>query len=276
MLWGIVKIMGRRQDKQLDLNNILLNLSKPCKDSLDDTLLKLKKIYDDDFRHYYSSLCPVIRRVCNNSPEDLECLILNLDVIIEKEQSANDKNEVFLGKIRKLYDHINLELIRFNTEKNIVGKLKQAEKTLSEAEEKLEKAKVELNDVKNKADETSKQLVTVLSIFSAIVIAFTGGVSLLSGAFDSLMHAELIEILILVFTVGGLLYNCIFLLLYYVAKVTDKNIYSYCYKKKIICSTGCEEKCSIIKRTAKKMPMLIFVNALIMFGIIICSIIYIC
>lgn len=291
--------MGHKKDNQIKLNNLLRNLSEiEVKDSFDVIKYKeqLQNIYSGDFRHFYSELCETIRFICEkNGAESLQIVLECLDLIITEAKKENPRDEQFIIKIHKIYDHINLELIRFSKDELIDSRVKQAKEMLGDAiaktraatnelkntkkelkttQENLNKANEELTKATENASKLQNQVVAVLSIFSAIVISFTGGVSLLTGAFNSIAHVSLLKILILVLTIGGLLYNCIFLLLYYISKIIDKNIYSYCYRENKICISGCDKTCNIIKRTFKKLPMLVVVNVIILVAIIICSIIY--
>lgn len=248
--------------KQKELSNLLKELSEINSTiSNEEAVERFKNIYSDEFRHLYSSLNPTLKVL--HESDKIRSLVAKISDIIKFIDENENRNAIFVPKIVKLYDHINLELIQFDTQKSLSSELLKTKEEYKKTKEEYEKSKKEY-------EKAQTQVITILSIFSAIVIAFTGGLSLMSSAFTAIQNSPMVKIIVLVLTAGGMLYNCIFLLLYYIAKITDKNIYSYCRTNKSRCDGTCDKKCGLFIRTYRKMPMLFYVNIAILLGIVIC------
>ena len=180
--------------KRKDLNNILLELAKGESFNQDkarkcSVYRRLEYIYynsnGNNFRHYYSDMFSVIVMIHNDQRVgDVNTLCANLaDIMCGYRPMNNDQygNIIDISdNIRKLYDHVNLDVSRINLsdgsdrvvsgEENILS-LKKRPNVL---EGKLKNAKNDLDDANLKLKNQQKEYITILGIFAAIVLSFVG------------------------------------------------------------------------------------------------------
>ena len=68
-----------------------------------------------------------------------------------------------------------------------------------------------------------KDYVAILGIFAAIVMSFSGGIAFSTSVLEHMTTAPFYKIIITVMCIGLVLYNILFALFHYIAKITDKN-----------------------------------------------------
>ncbi len=229
-------------------------------------------IYKDNFRHSYSTFFPkVVYEIGKNKTDDvdLEYLANNL----QKLQDYSDKNcdENVQKSIFKLNDHINLEIARYNTYMASQDQIKDLEKRYKSTTEALEKANENLNlsnkefndniqpELKNatkKLNSVQTELIAVLSIFSAIVVTFSGSMSFIGGALQGMEKAPFAKSIFFISLCGFVLFNLVYLMMYLVAKITERNIYARC--KTPDCS--CKSTCWGINKIRKRLPYVFWTN----------------
>lgn len=150
----------------------------------------LKAIYSSRFRHQYSALYPSLREISVDSTKDVETLVTNLQLVQQYIESEHDKNQKEFDSLYvpllKLLDHINLEVARAEVAEIDIRKVDSVEqkvaatqraiceatRSLDTAKSNLAAAEEKLKEVNNKAENMITQVVSILSIFAAIVIGF--------------------------------------------------------------------------------------------------------
>lgn len=276
----------------------------------------LKEIYKGGFRHQYSDLFPVIKTISSETAYDTDALLENLRLVrecVEAEHSSTGKYNGLYLPLLKLLDHINLELARLGVysvyERNLGSitqhvtavksdlsnvqyelsvarsQLKEHGENQEQLSKQLETAQKTLNDANQKAEALQKQaenlqtqLVSVLSIFAAIVIAFSGGVNFLGNAISSIQNVIIYKSVLVCTLCGLVLFNTIFLMLYIVGKIINRSIFAHCSAdcgnpKKTTscqCSDQCHSNCKGCKgfvRIMRRLPYVFWVNAI---GLVIC------
>lgn len=116
-------------DNQKKLKEYILGLSLNSLElKLDEKISELQFIYVDDFRHYYSEIFGTITIIKNDDKRDLQTLIENIGKIFQEvklrhDNSSEDISEDFFLKIKKLYDHINLDVARIKYTETLVNKI---------------------------------------------------------------------------------------------------------------------------------------------------------
>lgn len=269
---------------------------------------ELKQIYAGGFRHQYSELFPAIKTISEGNTYDAEILLENLRLIreyVEQEYSATGQFNALYLPLLKLMDHINLELARltvFNIDERRLTaidrdftenkeQLKHSQEQISRAQEQLENVirvmgeertsqesvRIELDksaklleEANKQAENLQTQLVSVLSIFAAIVIAFSGGMSFLGNAISSIQNVIIYRSVLICLLCGLVLFNLVFLLLYIVGKIINRSIFAHC-SSECSCSqkcerfvgqnaSGCTPSCSGFKRVRKRLPYVFWVN----------------
>ena len=103
----------------------------------------------------------------------------------------------------------------------------QAQKQLDNLDEKLESNKI--------------SSITTLTIFSAVILAFSGGITFESGIFKGMVESSAYRLVFTIALSGFILFNTIFALLYLVGKMAGKPISTRC--KYIVTENGYYEQC---------------------------------
>ena len=200
--------MNLRTELHHDLLNIIEELIEEDRSSqASEYLAKLKNIYSqDDFRHIYSDFYPILSKYTNKIQELY--LDANLSAIIN-EIPENESKEKYASGIIKLYDHLNIDLTRMEQQKAAVD----ANENLEIRFKKLEKAESELSSKIRKAEENLEKskldIVAVLGIFSAIVIAFFGGFNYITAAISAMNNSNIGTTILVISVDGFIVFNTI-------------------------------------------------------------------
>ena len=281
------------QKKERTLEQYIKELAQR---TLDDTdakkfAYKLQDLYTQDFRHSYSKFFPIITDLGKDRISSLEYLSYNLETLKKiVEQDFLNGEKIFKGldePLSKLSDHLSLEIARYSyysekeartkdLESNLLkaqDNVKNLEKELKHTREELDKATEELNLATDKIKSVQGELITVLSIFAAIVMTFSGSLNVLGNVLNGTANLPLPKLIFLLLLCGFILINFIFAMMYFIAKITGRNIYARCETLDCTCIDNIKPKCCGIVRVFKRLPYIFWLNALIFLAILvdICS-----
>lgn len=260
--------------RQTELEKYIFNLSENLLEN--DTekreiVLKLMELYNSDFRHSYSGFFPIIMKIFREDNQyNIEFLSNNLETLrtfVEVDFISGKKEfEVLYTHFEKLCDHLNLEIARWNYYSKNEQKIKDMESISNALKENMLNAEKELRAASKQAASIQTELIAVLSIFAAIVVTFSGGFTFLGSVMTSVNGAEYYEAVALAAIICGMvIFNTIFLLMYMVGKITDRNIYASC--KTTDCS--CEHECCKLNKIRKRLPYVFYFNLLCIIGIVV-------
>ena len=247
------------QEKRDSLRQLLMDLSKSqdvSKDRKDrrDYYLRLEAIYyntdSDNYRHFYSDIFACLSLIdADDSLGNLDILAQNMEAIkegyipINRDEAHNNELIDIRKEIIKLYDHTNLDISRINYTKRMAG----------ETQSELARAKVLIEDLKNKLAESDvaraeavnhlntessklkeevrdgqkkmqNEYITILGIFAAIVLAFTGGMTFSSSVLENMDKATIYRMFAIVLILGLVLSNLIWLLIDFLRDINGKSI----------------------------------------------------
>lgn len=247
------------QEKRDSLRQLLMDLSKSqdvLKDRKDrrEYYLRLEAIYynteSDNYRHFYSDIFACLSLIdADDSLGNLDILAQNMEVIkegyipINRDEAHNNELIDIRKEIIKLYDHTNLDISRINYTKRMAG----------ETQSELARAKVLIEDLKNKLAESDdaraeavnrlntessklkeevrdgqkkmqNEYITILGIFAAIVLAFTGGMTFSSSVLENIDKASIYRMITIVLILGLVLANLIWLLIDFLRDINGKSI----------------------------------------------------
>lgn len=201
-------------DNQKELRAYILELSlNSLEFDLDERIEKLQKIYSDDFRHFYSELFTTVTLIKNDEKYDLQTLLENIGMIFEgiknKYDDPNDSDisDEFFKKVKKLYDHINLDIARFNYISTVASTLEQ----------KLQKNNEELQN------KMQRDYVTILGIFAAILITFVSSMAFSTSVLNNIDKVNVHHLTFIMTLIAFLLFNLLNLLLNFLAKINKIN-----------------------------------------------------
>lgn len=218
------------EEKQELIHNVLSELAKEDLINPPDYLPKFNKIYEGNYRQMYSALQNILAKIDKDPDCKVELICDNLEEIREylHEHYEEETNAHLFSKIFKLSDHINLEVQRLRSVDRLTEQIKNNYNSLNN---NLLDASKKMNDLEkqvNKAEERTSRLqietVSILAIFAAIVIAFSGGASFLGSSLSSLSgDAALPNIVCLTSLCGLVLFNIIVLLTIFIRSILGSN-----------------------------------------------------
>lgn len=214
-------------------------------EEINEIFINVAKFYEDNPRHQYYKISKYVYNKMNEEPDSLSYILNNishLQTIIKYNESKYiillTQNEIeitcedIINSLSKLYDHIALE------EERLINN----DKTVRESSDKLQNDLVynfntmanniteKFNDISNGQ---SANIMTIVGLFSAIIFVFFGGVtglsSVIKGIFELSKKEELTIPFIIITFIGLVLFDIVFMLLYSIAKILDKNIGRFVY-----------------------------------------------
>lgn len=191
----------------------------------------------DKFRHFYSDIFSVLVEIQQDITKgSLEILGQNLYLIRSRYKPNSNKSEngEFIDIsdcIKKLYDHVNLDISRIvymdkeAWEKQGAQTVEIVEKSsnkIKALEEKLSKTEQLLDELRNKLVNSQKEYIAILGIFSAVVLAFIGEIAFTTSVFQNLHSSSIYRILIATILIGLVTANVIYGLFYYIHSIVRK------------------------------------------------------
>lgn len=219
----------KQHELQNSLKHCIIELSKESlpKTQLTTIIHELYRIYSNkEFRHSYSAFYPLIAEI-----DDISSLQENLSLIVELINNNNiensQQNEIqqhIFKSINKLIDHLSLEIIRYTNVSKIIEKSTTLNKELKNTQKDLQLAKRELRCANEKLEHSKVDVITTLSIFSAIILSFTGGFSFLTNSFAQIQTTSFYKLTFFILLVGVILFNALYLMFHLIGKIIDRKI----------------------------------------------------
>lgn len=249
---------------------------------------RLQMIYKDGFKHSYSDLFPVILDIFKeNNQYNIEYLSYNLEQVrsaLEVDYSNGTKqfDDIYV-QFTKLCDHLNLQISelsvfteRENRANDVNEKISAMNEELEQTTKVLKQTANDLEKANKKADSLQTELIAVLSIFAAIVITFSGGITFLGSVMTSIKDVAYFESVVLAAIICGMvIFNTIFFMMYMVAKITERSIFAKCLTKDCSCEVNDKEcQCSDTRKIRKRMPYVFYFNLAAIIGIIVDMVIW--
>lgn len=283
---------------------------------IDQWILTLNRIYANDFRHTYSDIFLKIQTIiADGNSEVLEILGENINILkkaisLKLSENNDDANlKITSRSFDKFADHIFLEIGRYNFLKNhfesnrsentsssfVVDNTAEFEalkKDVTEMSKAIDnirpittQAQKSLDSLDSKLESNKISSITTLTIFSAVVLAFSGGITFEAGIFKGLENSSVYRLVFTIALTGFILFNTIFALLYLVGKLSGKNIGTKCKyyansgTDKPRCGDGyCGKSChsvSVPCRLFHKYSYVVFVNIVLIWTIYIDTLLWI-
>lgn len=245
------------QERRDKLINLLFELSQSQdifreKEKRSGIFLELEQIYyiqgsDEYFRHFYSDIFSTLTQIDSDDNQgSLDVLAVNMQAIKDGYQAVNYDGSKLIDiskAIIKLYDHTNLEVARINYTKqlNNVTKsdLASTKELLQKQKEEFDNAKSETEMIRNtlgeetdkankRIEDSQKQMqneyVTILGIFAAIVLAFTGGMTFSSSVLNNISKASVYRLSLISFIIGMIFFDLIWVLIDFIRDINGKSI----------------------------------------------------
>ena len=281
--------------------------------NIDGWVSTLNKVYSNEYRHTYSDIFFKIQQIMsdtlsNNDASDTEVLEVlgeNLNVLgnridelaAQNSDDANYKNTV--SGYKKFSDHIRLEIGRYNfiksrftgtaadgnsgkaTDKHSAidtERILKLERAVDATRPIVAQAQKQLDSLDEKLESNKISSITTLTIFSAVILAFSGGITFESGIFEGMVASTSYRLVFTIALSGFILFNTIFALLYLVGKMAGKRISTKCkymvnaddnYNQCQSCGDGyCTKECaevSIACRIFHKYSYVLAIDAILLY-----------
>lgn len=223
------------EEKRDKLKVLLFRLAKDYDDDPDRTVEELSEIYDNGYRQMYSEIFPIISEIRSSGEYGgLDFLTGNLEYarehvkeLIQKssEEWSEDEEKVvsrcesLYGKILKLSDHVNLEVQRLQ---DYEGIRKESVETVSKLSQDIELAQKNLARARKKVRKMQTEVVVILGIFAAIVMAMSGGLSLMGSSLEGMSSTGPYKIAFVVLLCGMVLFDTIAFLMTYIQRMVGE------------------------------------------------------
>lgn len=275
-----------------ELKQLLKKLARTCaaNEELPRYIKHLKEIYgvsnsdkddlanNEEYRHEYFRVSEAIYEVASDTSMSFEMLLYNLNGLLEyvEKQDAQTKEEKeFLKKLTKLNDHVNLEITRIVRSIKDYRELNKLSHTVRDSVDQTNEMLKKFEELKQSIDTSTTNQITILSIFTGIVMAFVGGFSILGSAFNNtkMFQSRIWLLIFLMSLVGFIFFNTVFMFIYMVAKLSGKRLSVQCKTQQCGMCMKCEE-CKKFKilcsfhRLWKKYPYVAYINIVLLFMIV--------
>lgn len=236
--------------KREEFRRILFDLAKD-QTLLEDGLkrskmyLRLEELYhnsnaDERFRHFYSDIFAVLTQIKQDSLlGDINVLGQNLDYLRKNYQSKNkDKNNELIDvskNIRKLYDHVNLDISRIqyteacnyvSSGRESISKLKaqinDVQSKLNDVQPSVKSLTNDVENTKNQIRNQQRDYIAILGIFAGVVIAFISEIAFSTSVLNNISNVSVYRIIIVALVIGLVAVNVLFGLFYYIDRLVNK------------------------------------------------------
>lgn len=198
--------------------------SEPTTDFAKECWNKFCNIYSDpDFRHSYYTISSSLEKY---DPAQRDSLPVYLDRVVNYAEMQDDNAEVRRVKksVQKLLDHVELECLRINRMSQVKRAADRAEHMQSEAKRLNEDTEMTCKQLDERVNGFHEQSITILGIFSAVVIGFMAGLSMFTSGFDQLSKVNVYIITFYSVTVGIIVFDILFMLIFFIAKISGHSI----------------------------------------------------
>lgn len=166
-------------------------------------------------------------------PDNRDLLYKNTEFCMRITET-NECNDVFM----QIINHIILEVPRANEFDSIESQTKKHAQQNREFRQmqrdfnsKIESSNKDFKAMKNEFDRFENRIgniqnefIGILSIFSAIIIAFFGGIQVLGSVLTNVKDSNFYLLTMITIIIGLILFNVIYMLLYTISKIISKNI----------------------------------------------------
>lgn len=226
--------VAKKRDALID---ILFDMSEiyleDDSDELETYATRMSEVYSGEYRQLYSELFPLLMAISDGDADSLQPLTSNLVSLyryVGSSEKWKDEDPELFGHLLKLSDHVNLEMQRMVDRTDYEERFSEYEERFSEYEERFNDLYVELSDLYKSSAESERKLkkavrkiknlqfevVSILAIFAAIVVAFSGGISILGSALTGMGQVELQDLAFVVILCGIVLFNTVAFLMHVV------------------------------------------------------------
>ena len=227
--------------KRSDFKKILFDLaadneitdSKSIYDKYHDRFEDLYKpdVDGKEFRHFYSDIFFVLTQI-KLKDKSGEINVLGERIGLLRDAWTDiDKHSVLSNNIKKLYDHISLDIARINYsdsgDRNLseTDTIREYQKSVNDLGNKISDIQSNTDKLKQEIKGYQKENITILGIFASIVLAFTGGMTFSSSVLENIDKSSIYRIILVICLLGIVLFNVIWMLVKFLCDINGKVAY---------------------------------------------------
>ncbi len=181
---------------------------------------------EGEFRHFYSDVFVALTDSQDDpNAGDRNIMADNVRLLWESYQPQEGRPDIS-SKLRKLYDHLSLDLARLNYTAATVDRTTQHEEQLAKIQGTLTAVKAEQNNLRDLADKVRKSVrkatqkidrsqqeyIAILGIFSAVVLTFIGGMAFTTSVLQNIHQVSIYRLVLAICLIGLVLCNAFYLL----------------------------------------------------------------
>lgn len=220
-------------------------MNRPDLDDEDfkNIIIKLEPIYREGHRHSYSNISSCIYTEKNAG--DIESQKNGtdnpkLDVLAENNERLHDyaikhfnksaleadepNTKQALIRFHKLYDHINLEIVRLNNyDQEIKKAISQIQLSSAETQKQVEQFNTKIQEswdvTKKESEKLKSEYISILGIFASIVLSFTAGMAYSTSVLSNIHKASIYRTIIITALLGMIIIAIIWLLMDFIKSI---------------------------------------------------------
>lgn len=177
-----------------------------------DFVKRLQKVYDPHFRHLYSEIFGIISSIDASGHGTIQDLSTNLKSLYEECQDDKNLPDEFKAKVQKLYDHVNLDIARIEYTRKISDNIATKNTTIID----------EIQNLKNRSQEMQKDYVTILGIFSSIILTFVAGMVFSSSILSNMDKVTIYRLIFIMALIALMIFNLFHFQFEYIQKISGK------------------------------------------------------
>lgn len=151
-----------------------------------------------------------------------------LENIKKIEEYVERKNDLQFKKyIRNFKDYIEIEFKHIdyvNEVKNSIGEVEEFYDKVNENETRVITIKEQVEKTMEKIENSYSVFISILGIFSGIVLVFASGSSIWGSLFKDISKYNWRKIILIIGLSSLVTYNIVFMFIYFIAKLLDRNI----------------------------------------------------
>lgn len=197
---------------------------------------KFEELYKPDvngkeFRHFYSDIFFVLTQIkLKDKPGEINVLGERIGLLRDAWMDI-DKHSILSNNIKKLYDHISLDIARINYsdsgDRNLseTDTIREYQKNVNDLGNKMSDIQSNTDKLKQEIKGYQKESITILGIFASIVLAFTGGMTFSGSVLENIDKSSIYRIILVICLLGIVLFNVIWMLIKFLCDINGKVTY---------------------------------------------------
>ena len=233
----IIDVNSNTTEIKTLIDNIMSNLfsasnSDDFKNILSFIILLTPQIIKDVIP--YADIHNYIFSEFNYNPESIDKFLENLDNFSDylKKNNKNNTDDDHIKIGLKIVQYSQLSFCQISQtslkideqlkleKENIIRKFNEE---INNTKLDIEKAKKDIEEAKHDVKDAQKDNITILGIFSSVVLTFVGGAIFSTSVLENIHKVNIFRLLLIVDFIGFILTNTISILTNFIFKINDKN-----------------------------------------------------